>query len=399
MSEGLGQRYGAPRRRAGERLHTEIGRDEVRAGQLDTLLAQLEFSLSEAQQPQGDDLTSLLGSVESTPVLLSASSVASSTSTTGPAPGVPSSPTKGPQSDGPLGLGLGLGLGPELLSERQQQAGYGRLRDLQGAWGLLGQVRAIFLQRSVYLNVIDPDQLAQLNPSAPAPAPTPAPAGPPATNPNPKDKDKGKDKGKDSKDKDKKEAEVKEVSSNKPLSPVAAPIPWLQSVRLMSLLEPNPNPNPGQDLSVPVAASAGPEVTAATLELFWEDVDRTCRQETVQLYESEGVAGPGEGLPVSLLQWLQESKEKLLHYREKAWKRLWGQVRRSEVLLARKGLTDSDGTDGQDHNELSHSLSAHPNLATSSQATLTLAASLASSSLARKTGNASAICLFLKPMD
>ena len=89
MAEGLGQRYGAPRRRAGERLHTvhtytcihtyihtyeehtlhvwqEITRDESRAGAVDALLAQLEFALSEAAAEA--DLTSLLGSVGSASV-------------------------------------------------------------------------------------------------------------------------------------------------------------------------------------------------------------------------------------------------------------------------------------------------------------------------------------------
>ena len=49
MSEGLGQKYGAPRRRAQERIRSEVARDEKTAGKLDSLLAQLEFSCSEAE--------------------------------------------------------------------------------------------------------------------------------------------------------------------------------------------------------------------------------------------------------------------------------------------------------------------------------------------------------------
>jgi len=47
LSEGLGQKYGAPRRRAQERLRTEVTRDEQSAGRLDEVLAQLEFLCAE----------------------------------------------------------------------------------------------------------------------------------------------------------------------------------------------------------------------------------------------------------------------------------------------------------------------------------------------------------------
>lgn len=47
MSEGLGQKYGAPRRRAQERIRTEISRDEQAAGKIDELLAKLEFVCEE----------------------------------------------------------------------------------------------------------------------------------------------------------------------------------------------------------------------------------------------------------------------------------------------------------------------------------------------------------------
>eukprot|EP00981_Chlorochromonas_danica_P015535 scaffold13008_cov159-Ochromonas_danica.AAC.2 len=47
MAEGLGQRYGAPRRRAQERIRTEVSRDERAAGKVDELLALIEFNCSE----------------------------------------------------------------------------------------------------------------------------------------------------------------------------------------------------------------------------------------------------------------------------------------------------------------------------------------------------------------
>ena len=58
MSEGLGQKYGAPRRRAQERIRTEVSRDEQSAGFVDELLAKLEFYCMEKQRlmaEAGDD--------------------------------------------------------------------------------------------------------------------------------------------------------------------------------------------------------------------------------------------------------------------------------------------------------------------------------------------------------
>ena len=47
LSEGLGQKYGAPRRRAQERLRTEVSRDENNAGKIDEILAKLDFICTE----------------------------------------------------------------------------------------------------------------------------------------------------------------------------------------------------------------------------------------------------------------------------------------------------------------------------------------------------------------
>jgi hypothetical protein len=47
MSEGLGQKYGAPRRRAQEKMRTAVSRDEGSAGRVDELLARLEFICAE----------------------------------------------------------------------------------------------------------------------------------------------------------------------------------------------------------------------------------------------------------------------------------------------------------------------------------------------------------------
>ncbi len=113
------------------------------------------------------------------------------------------------------------------------------------------------------------------------------------------DKDKSKDKDKD-----------KEVVSEpaKDRDPAAAPppLPWLLSGRLLSLLEPYPGNDPPSDLTVPVSPRTAPPMGALTLESLWQDIDLTCRQETMQLYESEGLGQAG--IPSSLEDWLKESR-------------------------------------------------------------------------------------------
>ena len=76
----------------------------------------------------------------------------------------------------------------------------------------------------------------------------------------------------------------------------------------------------------------------ATIDEVMNDMDTSCREETKELYESEGLGdalGDG-GVPESLQNWLEESKEKILGpsgHREKAWKRLWGQVTRYVIAF------------------------------------------------------------------
>jgi hypothetical protein len=83
-----------------------------------------------------------------------------------------------------------------------------------------------------------------------------------------------------------------------------------------------------------------PQVTRTIYDVY-EEVDAVCRKETRDLYASEGkldMLKDGK-VPDSLELWLRESKEKLLGrggYREKAWKRLWAQLERLEVIVSRK---------------------------------------------------------------
>jgi hypothetical protein len=114
LSQGLGQKYGAPRRRAQERLRTEMSRDEQCAGKVDELIALLEFSCSEA--------------------------VRKCEMTKG-SPSVISALLQGKEPSGSRGGG-----GKEL--------GYDELRAVDGMWDLSLKVRQSLYDRAVYLSVL-----------------------------------------------------------------------------------------------------------------------------------------------------------------------------------------------------------------------------------------------------
>jgi hypothetical protein len=50
LAEGLGQKYGAPRRRAQERIRTELSRDEMNAKRIDQVLAEIESLCTDYEQ-------------------------------------------------------------------------------------------------------------------------------------------------------------------------------------------------------------------------------------------------------------------------------------------------------------------------------------------------------------
>lgn len=243
MSEGLGQKYGAPRRRAQERIRTEVGRDERCAGKLDALLARLEFACSEAERAASNMQPNEL-SAEST---------------------VLRSPSKPKIEE--LGVSRGVS-SPYSVGEQE-------LYQCTSNWNLLVQVRLSLQQRVKYLRIME-GSLPEMMPS----------------------------------------------------------LPWLAQdrIQLCSSL--------GADLGAAELAELTADEPPISLEAVFDDVDKSCRQETRALYESEGlgsVLGAG-GVPEALQGWLTESREKLLGrhgHRERAWKRLWAQVQRSEDILAR----------------------------------------------------------------
>ena len=247
MSEGLGQKYGAPRRRAQERLRTEVSRDEARAGKIDSMLANLEFVISEADLCAGQAQASLessssVGMLRSGEVALQQPEVQELT--------------------------------PGQMAGSPAESGK---RDLYHAvmdWNLLVQLRLSLQQRVGYLRVAQADM------------------------------------------------------SKLP------DLPWLSQDRVALCAE------LGADNGAEELAAVEAQRPGLGLEELFEDVDKTCRAETRQLYESEGQAAAlGEGgVPEALQHWLQENREKVLGrhgYRERAWKRLWTQVQRSEDILAR----------------------------------------------------------------
>lgn len=241
MSEGLGQKYGAPRRRAQERIRTEVGRDERSAGKLDALLARLEFACAEAERGASNQLVAM--------------------------------------SSESLVMVMGTQAQPESADARALATpmftvGQEELYQCTINWNLLVQVRLSLQQRVKYLRIMDGAAIE------------------------------------------------------------LPPLQWLEQDRIAMCAA------VGVDAGAAELAQLVADEAPITLEAVFEEVDKTCRKETKQLYESEGlgsVLGAG-GVPDALQAWLAESKEKLLGrngHREKAWKRLWAQVQRSEDILAR----------------------------------------------------------------
>ena len=91
-----------------------------------------------------------------------------------------------------------------------------------------------------------------------------------------------------------------------------------------------------------------------TLFELVSETDAACRDETKDMYRAEGksalLEGTTTGVPESLQTWLIEVKEKILGprgHREKAWKRLWGQVGRLESIFTRKQVEDDGDLDAE----------------------------------------------------
>ena len=238
MSEGLGQKYGAPRRRAQERIRTEIARDEQAAGKLDELLAKVQFICDETKRRVS---------------------------------------VGGAQDQEELGTAAGA---------KENSNGRAQLEEANQVWSLLGKLRAGLQARAEYLRVVE--------------------------------------------------------------VPIATPeLVWLVQGRIPSLeTTDDAGLNDLGDGPADTDANAVAQKQTCLEDVFVE-VDAACRKETRELYESEGmgsVLGEG-GVPEALKLWLLEAKERLLGptgHRVKAWKRLWAQTTRLELVLGRKPAADGE---------------------------------------------------------
>ena len=233
MSEGLGQKYGAPRRRAQERIRTEVSRDESSAGKIDEMLAKLEFEVAESIR--------LENAQEAEPIAETVD-----------------------------------------VAETIADNGFKQMDKCRSVWTLMSALRSACKARVDYLQVSQMDLPIPELPFAPA-----------------------------------RIAKVSEVP-DAPASDI------------------------GEDTQLNL------QVKNSTIDKVMEEVDKACRKETQDLYNSEGrgsMLGEG-GVPESLQTWLAEAKQKILGdggHREKAWKRLWAQVTRFEKLVGRKvGVADED---------------------------------------------------------
>lgn len=249
MSEGLGQKYGAPRRRAQERLRTEVSRDEQSAGRLDEMLAKIEFICSEVEaRSKEEDARKALAASD------------------------------------------------DEVKDNSDENGRQQLDSLNELWSLMCRIRVAFQQRAVYLRVCD-----------------------------------------------------KNIDTTS--------IPWLTVERIPQ--ESQVTDSLGDiDNNVGADATLEGNVSKMGLEDCVNEVDAVCRKETKELYESEGkgdALGAG-GIPEALRLWLVEAREKLLGeggYRERAWKRLWAQAERFDIVVSRRAppAKDGSGTSAEDDEE------------------------------------------------
>jgi hypothetical protein len=235
MSEGLGQTFGGPRRRAQEKIRTEISRDEKKAGKIDELLAHLEFYVSECKRMEAE-----------------------------------SSRVEELDDEGPSTSASDTGL--QTADSKHKQAA-DQESELNLAWERLLAVRKQLQERAAFLYVVG--------------------------------------------------------------TPIEYPeLPW----RTRSVVE--KPPLDGTEMDEPVAQQKTGD--GWNLANEYDDIDKVCREETRDLYQKENkldLLGEG-GVPDSLEAWLAEAKNKMFGrhgYREKAWKRLWAQAGRLELLLARVG--------------------------------------------------------------
>lgn len=338
MAEGLGQKYGAPRRRAQERIRTEIGLDEKKSGKVDEFIAQIEFISSEINV--GGDGDAL--------VLFEQSTVSGANP-------LPPPPLEGTakkvsfQPEATLGMGnAGSSGNVSLISQ-----GIDQIKNIQLLWQLCKVLKDLLNKRVSFLNVIgelgfpvvvellpwiNDQRFYELNDLAPSSSTGGALVVP------------GKNEVVIHHDRFLEE--IKEILNNVVKnSIIAEAIPTSNNNNNSANSPPKISPRTGKaGTAAPVTNTntGGGAGVVHTLEIAFEDINQNCRKETKQLYESEGLLSAltsKNGVPESLEVWLSESHHKIFGrygYREKAWKRLWAQIERLDLLLIRNRNLSSD---------------------------------------------------------
>eukprot|EP01033_Poteriospumella_lacustris_P001787 gene1787-1294_t len=288
MAEGLGQKYGAPRRRAQERIRSEVARDERYAGKVDEYLAQTEFIASELlvstrqhqheqhqQQQSVEDATSLSPAVSLEEELR------------------------------------------RMLALMTPADAVEALQKLASLWQLLKTLREAVSKRVSFLEILGeqgaPPNAALTNELLPW---------------------------------------YLEQRLQERFLLAAGPADGAASGdgRAVSFAADASSTSPGHGASGGGSSGSGgfdpnnlPGMAALlpSLSLVYDDVFKNCCQETKELYSKEGLQSMltgANGIPESLAVWLDESKLKLLGrhgYQEKAWKRVWYQMERLDTLFGR----------------------------------------------------------------
>lgn len=288
MAEGLGQKYGAPRRRAQERIRSEVARDERYAGKVDEFLAQIEFIASELlvstrqhqheqqQQQLAEDATSLSPAVSLEEELR------------------------------------------RMLALMTPTDAVEALQKLASLWQLLKTLREAVSKRVSFLEILGeqgaPPNAALTNELLPWYL-------------------------------------EQRLQERFLLAAGAADGATGGDGRAVSFAADALSTSPGHGASGGSGSSGsggfdpnnlpGMAALLPSLSLVYDDVFKNCCQETKELYSKEGLqsmlTGPN-GIPESLAVWLDESKLKLLGrhgYQEKAWKRVWYQMERLDTLFGR----------------------------------------------------------------
>jgi hypothetical protein len=349
MAEGLGQKYGAPRRRAQERIRTELGLDEKRNNKVTEFLSQIEFLSAEIFVHENGE----------NPNILFEESVFSSGSAVSPPPAM----TKGMKNSDTLGMTNNKTV---RFNETQQQQsksillvsqGIDNLKNLHLLWNLLKVLKDLSMKRVNFLNVIGENgfpltienlvwinemRFYELNELIAPSANSPRGGGAGNTSPR---------------------TQITNATNSGSTAVVLHAENFLEQMKEIAenvvnnskIVEAIPTEKePPKPAAAKGSTTTANNVTGGgvlTLEIVYEEINQNCRKETKQLYESEGLSSilnPKTGIPESLEVWLTEARAKIFGdkgYREKAWKRLWAQIEKLDLLLIRNRNLSQDNND------------------------------------------------------